>query len=205
MLRAIIVGPPGSGKGTISSMVIQTFGLTHISSGDLLRNASQSSSVQEAMEQGKLIPDEEIEKVVFPELKRHSNWLLDGLPRTLVQAKSLMKQHPVDMMINLNVPDETIVERLRGRWVHVRSGRIYHTEFNPPKVEGVDDVSGECLEQRIDDQPSVVQKRLDTYHAEIKPVLTFFKELNLLKTYTGTESKALWPEIREDIEQFIQN
>ena len=206
MIRAIIVGPPGSGKGTISSMIIKTFGLKHVSSGDLLRtNASQSTSVQLAMKQGKLIPDKAIEEVVFPELSRHTHWLLDGFPRTLVQAKSLMKQHPVvDVMINLNVPDEIIISRLHGRWVHISSGRIYHTVFNPPKVGMVDDITGEPLQQRDDDQPSVVQQRLDTYHKQIGPVLDFFEELNLLKTYTGTESKALWPEIQRDIKHFIE-
>ncbi len=204
--RAVIVGPPGSGKGTISSMITETFGLKHISSGDLLRRfgASQSPSVQLAMKQGKLVPNEMIEDVVFPELRRHTHWLLDGFPRTFMQAKSLMRQHPVDVVVNLNVPDETIVNRLHGRWIHIASGRIYHSLFNPPKVAGVDDVSGEPLEQRSDDQPTVVQRRLDTYHKEIYPVLEFFKGLNLLKIYTGTESKALWPEIQKDIKHFME-
>lgn len=201
-----MVGPPGSGKGTLSRLVIETFGLKHISSGDLLRTSlSKSSSVELAMKEGKLIPDEMIEKVVFPELSKHASWLLDGFPRTLVQAQSLMKQHPVDMVINLNVPDQTIIERLQGRWVHIASGRIYHTVFNPPTVDLVDDVTGEALTQRNDDLPSVVQQRLNTYHKEIDPVLAFFQELKLLKTYTGTESKALWPGIKRDIKHFLDN
>ena len=205
MFRAIIVGAPGSGKGTISSMIVNTFGLKHISSGDLLRlNAYQSPTVKLAMKEGRLIPDEAIESIVFPELIKHTNWLLDGFPRTLSQAQSLMKHHPVDMMINLNVSDETIVERLRGRWIHISSGRIYHTEFNPPEVEGMDDISGEPLQQRDDDHPTVVQQRLNVYHKEINPVLEFFQYLKLLRTYTGTESKALWPAIRKDIEKFLK-
>lgn len=210
MIRAIIMGPPGSGKGTISSMMIKTFGVKHISSSDLLRlhlkNASkhESSPVQLAMKRGELISDSIIEDMVLPELKKHSHWLLDGYPRTLVQAKSLVKQQEVDVMIKLNVPDQTIIERLRGRWIHVASGQIYNTAYNPPKIEGVDDETGEPLEQREDDRPDIVQQRLNTYHALTNPVLEYFKQLGLLKVYTGTESVVLWPQISKDVTNILQ-
>ena len=203
MIRAIIVGPPGSGKGTISSMMVKIFGVKHISSGDLLR-VSTSEPVQSAMKAGRLLPDDLVEQVVLPELKKHNHWLLDGYPRTLAQAKSLLRQQRIDMLLNLDVPDETIVERLHGRWVHVPSGRIYHTQFNPPKFEKVDDVTGEPLTQREDDRPDIVQKRLDIYHAQTNPILDYFKQMNVLKTYTGTESKVLWPQIQEDVEGHIR-
>lgn len=204
MIRAVIVGPPGSGKGTISSMIVKTFGVKHISSGDLLRlHHLNSPSVKAAMKEGKLLPDDLIEQVVLPELKNNHHWLLDGYPRTLVQATSLIKQQQVDLVINLNIDDQIIIERLHGRWVHIASGRIYHTVFNPPKVMGIDDVTGEPLKQREDDHPNVVQERLSIYHAQINPVLDYFGQLHLLKTYTGTESKAIWPHIRTDTEQFL--
>lgn len=204
MIRAIIMGPPGSGKGTISNLMVKTFGMKHISSGDLLRlHLSQAPSIIQTMKQGKLVPDEVIEQVVMPQLQHHQNWLLDGFPRTLKQAKSLLKQQHVDMMINLDVPDQTIIERLHGRWVHISSGRIYHTIFNPPKIEGKDDVTGEPLEQRADDHPHVVQQRLSAYHSQTDPVLNYFKELKLLKRYTGTQSKVIWPKVKSDVEKFL--
>lgn len=204
MIRAIIVGPPGSGKGTISNMMVKTFRVKHISSGDLLR-IHLTSSQQSVMKTGKLVPDHLVEQVVLPELKEYNHWLLDGYPRTLAQAKSLMKQQQVDMLINLDVPDGTILERLHGRWIHIASGRIYHTLFNPPKVEGMDDVTGEPLTQREDDHPDVVHKRLNIYHTQTNPLLDYFEQLNLLKTYRGTESNIIWPQIRKDVEHFIDN
>lgn len=203
MIRAIIVGAPGSGKGTISNMMVKIFGVKHISSGDLLR-VSSSTAVQSAMKAGRLLPDDLVEQVVLPELKKYPHWLLDGYPRTIVQAKSLTKQQQVDMLINLEVPDETILERLRGRLIHVASGRIYHTIFNPPKQEGLDDVTGEPLMQREDDHPDVVQNRLSIYHAQTNPLLDYFNQMNLLRTYTGTESNILWPQIQKDVESFMR-
>lgn len=208
MIRAIIVGAPGSGKGTISNLMVQTFGVKHVSSGDLLRlhvtSSPEMAPMQATMRAGRLIPDDLVEKVVLPELKACDHWLLDGYPRTVMQAKSLLKQQPVDMLINLNVPHETIVERLHGRWIHLASGRIYHTTFNPPKVEGIDDITSEPLTQREDDHPDVVRKRLSIYHAQTNPLLDHFKQLDLLKTYTGTESKTIWPQVRNDVENFMQ-
>lgn len=203
VIRAIIVGPPGSGKGTISNMMVKIFRVKHVSSGDLLR-VSSSVPVQSAMKAGRLISDDLVEQVVLPELKKYRHWLLDGYPRTIVQAKSLMKQQQVDMLINLDVPDETILERLHGRLIHVASGRIYHTVFNPPKKEGLDDVTGEPLMQREDDHPDVVQKRLSIYHAQTNPLLDYFNQMNLLKTYIGTESNIIWPHIKKDVESFMR-
>lgn len=208
MIRAIMVGAPGSGKGTISNLMEKTFKVKHISSGDLLRvyiaSFPEKAAIKEAMTAGKLIPDDLVEKVVLPELKACDHWLLDGYPRTVVQAQSLLQQQTVDMLLHLNVPDSTIVERLQGRLIHLPSGRIYHTVFNPPKVEGRDDVTDEPLTQRQDDHPDVVRKRLSIYHTQTNPLLDHFKQLGLLKTYTGTESKVLWPQVRKDVEDFMR-
>lgn len=205
MIRAVIVGPPGSGKGTISSLMVKTFRVKHISSGDLLRiHLTSSPEMAATMKAGKLVPDDLVEQVVLPELKACDHWLLDGYPRTLAQAKSLLTQQQVDVLINLDVPDKTIIERLHGRWIHLASGRIYHNIFNPPKVEGIDDITGELLIQREDDHPDTVQKRLSIYHAQTNPLLDYFKQLDLLKTYHGTESKVIWPQVRNDVEHFMR-
>lgn len=219
-LRAILVGPPGSGKGTISAMIMKNFGLRHVSSGDLLRTTLQEPEhqslthdwrvrLEQAMKEGKLVPDDVIERIVLSELKKkdvgeNNGWLLDGFPRTVTQAESLLNQVQVDMMLNLDVPDQTIIDRLQGRWVHISSGRIYHTTFNPPKIKGRDDVTGELLIQREDDRPDIVQKRLHLYHQQTKPVINHFNQLGLLKTYSGTESKVLWPLIESDIKTFLK-
>lgn len=207
MLRAVIVGAPGSGKGTISGKIVEKFRVKHVSSGDLLRSHMRSSpQFQSIMKEGKLIADDVIEQMVFPELRSSNHgWLLDGFPRTVVQAKSLLANHHVDKVINLNVPDRTIIERLAGRWVHMKSGRTYHTTFNPPTVEGVDNITGEALEQREDDNPAVVQQRLSLYHTQTGPVLDYFHSLGLLRSYSGTESKTIWPHIQKDIELFLNN
>lgn len=202
------MGPPGSGKGTISHKMVETFQVKHVCSSDLLKlylNSSQDevAPMQLAMKRGQLVSDSVMQKVVLPELKKYSHWLLDGFPRTLLQAKSLVQQEKVDVMINLNVPDQTIIERLHGRWIHAASGRIYNIAYNPPKVEGLDDETGEPLQQRDDDHPDILQQRLDTYHGLMNPVFDYFKQLGLLKTYTGTESEVLWPLIKEDITKII--
>lgn len=203
MLRAIIMGPPGSGKGTISSMIVERFKLKHVSSGDLLR--LHLSPGHSNLKAGELVQDDVVESLVLPELRGGcAGWLLDGFPRTLPQAKSLLSQEQVNMMINLKVPDETIISRLHGRWVHLASGRIYHTTFNPPQVEGVDDQTGEPLHQREDDQPEVIKHRLSVYHTQTRDVLNYFDSLGILCSYSGTASKEIWPHIEQDIAAFLK-
>ena len=142
-LRLIILGAPGSGKGTISSRIVKEFRLTHLSSGDILRSNIQNKTelgleVKEMVSKGKLIPDDMITKLMLTELKKLNevSWLLDGYPRTISQAKELDKNRfDVDRVINLNVPFEEIINRLKKRWIHPASGRVYNLDFNPPKVE----------------------------------------------------------------------
>lgn len=141
-LRLIILGAPGSGKGTISTRIVNEFRLTHLSSGDLLRSNIEKKTelglkIKEDVAKGKLISDDLITKLVLTELNKLNNasWLLDGFPRTLKQAKELDKQKlEVDRVINLNVPFEEIINRLKKRWIHPGSGRVYNLDFNPPKV-----------------------------------------------------------------------
>lgn len=207
-IRTIIMGAPGAGKGTISSRLVDTFQLVHLSSGDLLRShINQGTSVgleaKEFIDQGLLVPDKTMMALVLKELEEHQrrSWLLDGFPRTLSQVASLLSEVTPHAVINLNVPFDTIVERVRGRWIHPPSGRIYNDAYSPPRVPCVDDVTGEALVQRPDDHPVAVRERLRQYETQTKPVLDYFSEKGILTTFTGTESDVLWPKIRQFVEE----
>ncbi|XP_040844827.1 GTP:AMP phosphotransferase AK3, mitochondrial isoform X2 [Ochotona curzoniae] len=201
LLRAVIMGAPGSGKGTVSSRIIKHFDLKHLSSGDLLRqNMLRGTEIgvlaKTFIDQGKLIPDDVMTRLALHELKnltQHS-WLLDGFPRTLPQAEALDKAYQIDTVINLNVPFEVIKQRLTARWIHPASGRVYNIEFNPPKA-GIDDVTGEPLIQREDDKPETVIKRLKAYEAQTEPVLEYYRKKGVLETFSGTETNKIWPDV----------
>ncbi|NWR76948.1 KAD3 phosphotransferase, partial [Centropus unirufus] len=202
LLRAVIVGPPGSGKGTVSARIIKHFGMKHLSSGDLLRDNMQKRTeigilAKSYIDQGQLIPDDIMTRLVLTELKGldQYNWLLDGFPRTVAQAEALDKECKIDTVIDLNVPFETIKCRLTARWIHPTSGRVYNLEFNPPKVQGIDDITGEPLVQRDDDKPETVNKRLQAYDKQTKPVLEYYRAKGLLKSFSGTETNKIWPHI----------
>ncbi|XP_049595172.1 GTP:AMP phosphotransferase AK3, mitochondrial isoform X2 [Syngnathus scovelli] len=124
-----------------------------------------------------------------------SSWLLDGFPRTVTQADSLDQVYSVDTVINLNVPFDTIKARLSSRWTHLPSGRVYNIDFNPPKVPGRDDVTGELLVQRDDDTPDTVTRRLKAYKNQTEPVLEYYRSKGVLETFTGTETNKIWPHI----------
>ena len=210
-LRAVIMGPPGAGKGTISSRISSTFNLTHLSSGDILRtHISKKTALGKEAEQyvskGTLVPDKIMVSLILSSVQeaRH-RWLLDGFPRTLHQAQALDECIKLDTVINLNVPFQTIIERIKGRWVHVGSGRVYHDEFNPPKVFGHDDITGEELIQRADDHPDTVQERLMQYQAQTTPVLQYYQKLGILQTFSGTESNKIWPEVKKYLNSTFQN
>lgn len=183
LLRAVIMGAPGSGKGTVSSRITKHFELKHLSSGDLLRqNMLQGTEIgvlaKTFIDQGKLIPDDVMTRLALHELKTltQCSWLLDGFPRTLPQAEALDKVYQIDTVINLNVPFEVIKQRLTARWIHPASGRVYNIEFNPPKTVGIDDLTGEPLIQREDDKPETVIKRLKAYEAQTEPVLQYYQK-----------------------------
>lgn len=150
---------------------------------------------------GKLVPDRTMVELILSELseiRRH--WLLDGFPRTVPQAEALMAREKVDTIIDLNVPFETIVERIQGRWIHPPSGRVYHDNYNPPVNPKKDDVTGEPLVQRPDDHPTTVKERLRQYELETRPVLQFYQKHGIVKSFTGTESDQIWPEVLKYIE-----
>jgi len=212
-LRLIILGAPGSGKGTISSRIVKEFRLAHLSSGDLIRlNIERKTEIglkaRDAVAHGQLLPDNFITRIVLQELSKLSagGWLLDGFPRTLAQCRSLESSSVhVDRVVNLNVPFDVIIDRIKKRWVHPTSGRVYNLEFNPPKVAGKDDITGEPLIQRPDDRPEVVLKRLKEYEIMSKPVIEYYSSKNILATFTGNTSDYLWPLIRTDLNNFVSN
>ncbi|KAI1892120.1 hypothetical protein AGOR_G00150690 [Albula goreensis] len=202
IFRAVIMGPPGSGKGTISARIAQSFGLKHLSSGDFLRenitaNTEAGVLARTHIEKGLLVPDDVMTLVLLPRLKemaRHS-WVLDGFPRTLAQATAMSSVCDLDLAISLNIPFETLKERLKGRWIHPASGRVYNMEFNPPRVQGVDDITGEPLVQSDEDKPEAVVSRLRHYKDIAKPVIDFYKKQGILHSFSGTETDKIWPYI----------
>ena len=187
MLNIVIFGAPGSGKGTQSDMIIKKYGLFHISTGDVLRaemkNGTELGKIAEGyISKGQLVPDELIidmlAKVLDSNEETKNGVIFDGFPRTIPQAEALVKAGiPIDDVVEIAVPDEVILERMSGRRVHVASGRTYHVKFNPPKVEGVDDVTGEPLIQRPDDKEETVKKRLEVYHTQTEALVGFYQSL----------------------------
>lgn len=204
IFRAVILGAPASGKGTISSRIVEKFGFVHISPGDILRlnivNGTElGKQAKFYMDKGQLVPDEIIIKCVTGRIIETGNrsWMLDGFPRTVTQAERLQAIEPVDTVVNLNVPVDEIVERVKGRWIHLASGRVYNEGFNNPKVPFKDDVTGEDLVQRPDDQPDIVRKRLEVYHEAMKPVLEFYEKHKLVTTFSGRKTAEIWPEVHK--------
>ncbi|XP_078127990.1 GTP:AMP phosphotransferase AK3, mitochondrial [Sander vitreus] len=202
IFRAVIMGPPGSGKGTVSARITKTFGLKHISSGDILRaniNAKTELGLlmKSCIDQGQLVPDDVMCRLILSDLRAmgQSSWLLDGFPRTAFQAEALDDAYSVDTVINLNVPFHTIKQRLTSRWIHLPSGRVYNIDFNPPKDLGLDDITGEPLVQRDDDTPETVTRRLKAYETQTEPVLEYYRSKGVLQIFSGTETNKIWPHI----------
>jgi adenylate kinase len=184
-MRLILLGAPGAGKGTQATFVKEKFNIPQISTGDMLRAAVKAGTqlgleAKKFMDAGGLVPDEVIIGLVKERIKDadcQAGFLFDGFPRTIPQAEA-MKQAGVgiDYVVEIDVPDEAIVERMSGRRSHPASGRTYHVKFNPPKVTGKDDVTGEDLVQREDDKEEVVKKRLEVYHAQTKQLVGYYSD-----------------------------
>ena len=185
-MRVILIGPPGAGKGTQAKYICEKFGIPQISTGDMLRKAIKEGShvglaAKEAIARGELISDDIIIDLVRERLAQpdcQDGFLFDGFPRTVPQAEALEAAGiPVDYLLEIQVPDEEIVTRMGGRRVDPISGRTYHVVYNPPKVEGKDDITGDPLIIRDDDKPEVVKERLATYHAQTEPIVKYFQDL----------------------------
>jgi len=209
-IQAVIIGPPGSGKGTISSRLVKDFQLDHLSSGDILRSHIQKKTdfgikIGPIVAAGQLVPFELLAPLMEHETrscKSPAGWLLDGYPRSLEQTERLDHTSAPNVTIYLNVPFATIIDRIKSRWVHISSGRVYNLDFNPPKVPFKDDVTNEPLEQREDDKPESVRKRLQVYQSMVDPVLNFYRTKKLLVEFVGTESNVIWPEVKKFLTQF---
>ena len=185
-MRVILLGPPGAGKGTQATVIKERYGIPQISTGDMLRAAVRSGSelgkqVEGIMASGDLVSDDLIVSLVKERIEQsdcENGFLLDGFPRTIPQAQALVDAGiDVDAVLELVVADEEIVQRLAGRRVHPGSGRIYHVEHSPPAIEGCDDVTGEPLIQRDDDQEETIRDRLSVYHQQTAPLVEFYKNL----------------------------
>ncbi len=183
-MRIILLGAPGAGKGTQAQFLMDKYGIPQISTGDMLRAAIKAGTplglkAKEVMDKGQLVSDEIIIGLVKERIAQDDcakGFLLDGFPRTIPQADAMKAVGVmVDFVLEFDVPDEEIVKRMSGRRVHPGSGRVYHVVFNPPKVEGKDDVSGEDLVIRADDEETTVRKRLDIYHQQTEPLVGYYK------------------------------
>ena len=184
-MRFILLGPPGAGKGTQANFITKKFGVPQISTGDMLRAAIKAGTelgmkAKQLMDAGQLVPDDVILDLVARRIQEPDcagGFLFDGFPRTLAQAETMKKLGVrIDYVIEIDVPDEEIVLRMSGRRVHPASGRSYHIKFNPPKQPDKDDVTGEPLIQRQDDQPETVKQRLRVYHAQTQPLIEYYSE-----------------------------
>jgi adenylate kinase len=182
-MRLILLGPPGAGKGTQANFIRQKFGIPQISTGDMLRAAVKAGTplgvaAKKVMDSGQLVSDDIIIGLVNERLKEpdcRNGYLFDGFPRTIPQAEAMKKAGvAIDYVLEIDVPDEEIIERMSGRRVHAASGRTYHLKFNPPKVEGKDDATGEPLVQRDDDREATVRNRLEVYRRQTSPLVGYY-------------------------------
>ena len=184
-MRLILLGAPGAGKGTQAAFIKEHFNIPQISTGDMLRAAVKAGTpmglaAKKVMDAGGLVSDEIIIGLVKDRLKESdcaSGYLFDGFPRTLPQADAMKDAGVlIDYVLEIDVPDSSIIERMSGRRVHTASGRTYHVSFNPPKVAGKDDVTGEELIQRDDDREETVKKRLEVYHGQTKLLVGYYND-----------------------------
>ncbi|EZQ18790.1 adenylate kinase [Pseudomonas sp. G11-1] len=189
-MRVILLGAPGAGKGTQAQFICQRFGIPQISTGDMLRAAVKAGTelglqVKEVMDSGGLVSDDLIIGLINERITHGdcaNGFLFDGFPRTIPQAEALVEAGiDIDHVLEIAVDDEEIVGRISGRRVHPGSGRVYHLEHNPPRETGKDDVTGEALIQREDDQEETVRKRLQVYHTQTQPLVQFYRGLSEAK------------------------
>ena len=200
-MKIIMLGAPGAGKGTQAKMIAEKCGIPHISTGDIFRanikNGTElGAKAKEYMDKGLLVPDELVCDLVVGRIQQadcEKGYILDGFPRTIPQAEALENalnaiEQKLDYAIDIDVPDENIINRMSGRRACVGCGATYHVLFNPTKVEGKCDVCGESLILRDDDKPETVKKRLDVYHTQTQPLIDFYTERKVLVEVDGTQS-----------------
>lgn len=199
-MKVIMLGAPGAGKGTQAKMIAEKYGVPHISTGDIFRaNIKEGTELgveaKKYMDQGQLVPDELTVKILLDRVAKDdckNGYVLDGFPRTIPQAESLTVAldklgEKMDFAIDVDVPDESIINRMSGRRACLSCGATYHIVYNPTKVEGVCDACGQNLVLRDDDKPETVKKRLTVYHDQTQPLIEYYKNAGILKSVDGTQ------------------
>ena len=200
-MRILLIGPPGGGKGTQAKYIVQKYSIPQISTGDMLRKHVKNKTTlgidaQSYMEQGELVSDSIILNMMKSRLTDqdcNNGYILDGFPRTIPQADGLDKlldrlNHIIDIVIVIDVPDDSIVTRMGGRRLHPASGRIYHMIYDPPKKENIDDITGEQLIIREDDTEDTVRKRLRIYHKTTSPLIKYYSQRGVVKKIDGNQN-----------------
>jgi len=199
-IRAVLLGPPGSGKGTQSPRLKDMYCVCHLSTGDLLRAEISSGSalgteIKRLIDLGQLVSDELVLRMVDENLDKpecKNGFLLDGFPRTMGQAEKLdtmleTRKQPLDAVVEFAIDDSLLVSRICGRWFHLASGRSYHEEFHPPRVPGKDDITGEPLVRRNDDNPETLKKRLESYHNLTSPLVDYYRKQGLHRSVDASQ------------------
>lgn len=215
-MKIILLGPPGAGKGTQAQFICEQFSIPQISTGDMLRAAVSAGTelgkrVKSVMDSGALVSDDIIIELVKERIAADdcaNGFLFDGFPRTIVQAEALEAASvAIDTVLEISVPDEEIVKRLSGRRVHPGSGRTYHLEYNPPKTEGQDDVTGEALIQRDDDKEDTVRERLSVYRDQTQPLIGYYSDKadNSSLRYITVDGLGEVSEIQKEIIESLRN
>ena len=214
-IHIILLGPPGCGKGTQAQKLIREFGFVQLSTGDMLRAAISKGTeigmqAKSIIDKGELVSDEIVIGIVRDRIfstECECGYMLDGFPRTLAQAEKLDqilsdRNQKIDVVFRLCVPDDMAIRRIAGRRFHITSGRSYNIEFNPPKIEGRDDITGEKLVQREDDKEEIVQSRLNTYHELTEPLVRYYQKQGILKAIDGTGSpENIYAEIKQTLNE----
>jgi adenylate kinase len=213
-MNIILLGPPGSGKGTQAKMIADKFKVRHISTGDILRENVRNGTplgveAKKFMEAGKLVPDSLLIDIIKDRLAKDdvkAGWMLDGYPRTIPQAEALDKILPslgqkINVVLNIDVPDQELIKRVTGRRM-CKCGTTYHVQFNPPKAAGKCDACGSDLYQRADDTEETVKQRLQAYHAQTQPLIDYYTKRGIVATVLGIgDIKAIFGEIVKVLEK----
>jgi adenylate kinase len=214
VLNLILMGLPGAGKGTQAERIVEKYDIPHISTGDMFRAAIKGETelglkAKSFMDAGELVPDEVTIGIVRERLSQgdcEKGFLLDGFPRTVAQAEALedmlsSMERSLDYVLNIEVPEQLLMDRLTGRRVSPTSGKTYHMIYNPPKVEGVCDVDGKELIQRDDDKPETVKKRLEVNQQQAQPLIDFYTEKGYLRTVNGDQDIT---KVFEDLDELLK-
>lgn len=210
-LKVVFIGPPGSGKGTQSDFLKKDFCVCHLATGDMLRKAVSDGTelgkkAKDIMNRGELVPDDLMVNLIKDEIKKpkcKDGFILDGFPRTGTQAEKLDEmlsetKSKLDQAFEFAIEDALLIRRISGRRIHPSSGRTYHTEFYPPKNEGKDDVTGEALIQREDDNENTLKKRLESYHKSTTPVVSYYQKQGILTTLDASrKSEQVYTRMKE--------